>query len=90
MNSELTHVHRRSPRTSRRIPIQVALKYQGQDKVCFVNTVHFSRTGLRVQSGLTLEPGQALVALPGRSGGPHGYCRVVWTNGRDTGLEFVN
>lgn len=90
MNSDLDHVHRRSPRTSRRIPIQVALKYQGQDKVCYVNTVNFSKTGLRVQSNLSLEPGQALVALPGRSGAPHGYYRVVWTDGRDAGLEFVN
>jgi hypothetical protein len=82
---------RRAPRISQRIPLQVALKYRGQDMVCNVNTVNFSRTGLRVQGPrLHWEPGQPVIALPNKSPIPTGYCRVVWVSGHEAGLEFVN
>lgn len=86
----ITHVNRKSPRTARRVAIQLAFKQQGEDKISFFNTVNYSKTGLRVQCRLALEPGQAIVALPNKSSLPHGYCRVVWTTGHEAGLEFVN
>ena len=82
---------RRAPRTSRRIPLQVALKYRGQDMVYNVNTVNFSKTGLRVQAPrLHWEPGQPVIALPNKSSIPTGYCRVVWVNEDEAGLKFIN
>ena len=90
MDSGLTHVNRRSPRTARRVSIQLALRMRGEDKICYANTVNYSKTGLRVQPQVALEPGQALVTLPNRSSVPHGYCRVVWSTGQEAGLEFVN
>jgi len=90
LESDVTHVHRRSPRTSQSIPLKVAFRQRGEDKVSVVNTVNFSRTGLRVQSKLTLEPGQALMALPGKDRIPSGYCRVVWVSGNEAGLEFIH
>lgn len=82
---------RRAPRVARRISLQVALKYRGQDLTYNVNTVNFSRTGLRVKAPrLPWEPGQPVIALPNKSSVPTGYCRVVWVNDREAGLEFVN
>ena len=82
---------RRTPRTSRRISLQVALKCRGQDMVYNVNTVNFSKTGLRVQARrLPWEPGQPVIALPNKSSIPDGYCRVVWVSEHEAGLEFIN
>jgi hypothetical protein len=81
----------RAPRTSRRISLQVALKYRGQDFIYNVNTVNFSKTGLRVKAHrLPWEPGQPVIALPNKSSIPHGYCRVVWVSEHEAGLEFIN
>jgi hypothetical protein len=68
----------------------VAVKYQGEDVVRTVNTVDFSKHGLRVQTNLVLQPGQAVYAMPTKGKLPSGYCRVIWTTGREAGLEFVN
>ena len=82
---------RRAPRTPRRISLQVALKSRGQDLIYNVNTVNFSKTGLRVQARrLPWEPGQPVIALPSKSSIPTGYCRVVWVNEDEAGLEFIN
>jgi hypothetical protein len=81
---------RRAPRVSRRVCIQIALKHQGEDFVYNVNTVNFSRTGLRVIGRLPLEPGQPVIAFPNKGNIPSGYCRVIWTNGSETGLAYVN
>ena len=83
-------VPRRSQRTARRIPIHVAVKYQGRDLVRTVNTVNFSKHGLRVQTNLVLQPGQAVYAMPTKTNTPSGYCRVVWASEQEAGLEFVN
>ena len=81
----------RAPRTSRRITLQVALKSHGQDFTYNVNTVNFSKTGLRVQGPrLPWEPGQPVIALPNKSSIPTGYCRVVWVTESEAGLEFIN
>ncbi len=81
---------RRAPRFSRRVCIQIALKHLGEDYVYNVNTVNFSRTGLRVLARLPLEPGQPVIALTNKGNIPSGYCRVVWNSGVEAGLEFVH
>jgi hypothetical protein len=90
MSSDVTINPRRSQRTARRIPIHVAVKQQGQDVVRTVNTVNFSKHGLRVETRLALRPGQAVYAMPTKANTPSGYCRVVWASEREAGLEFVN
>ncbi|MBI4167068.1 MAG: PilZ domain-containing protein [Acidobacteria bacterium] len=90
-SSTVDRSDRRTPRTPRRIPLKVALKYRGQDFIYNVNTVDFSKTGLRVQAPrVPWQPGQPVIALPSKSAIPHGYCRVVWVSEREAGLEFVN
>jgi hypothetical protein len=81
---------RRAKRISRRASVRLALKVRGEDFVYNVNTVNFSKTGLRVQTRMPLEPGQPVVALPNKSGTPTGYCRVVWMDGREAGLQLVH
>jgi len=90
MNPAASPIPRRSRRTTRRIPIHVAVKQQGQDVVRTVNTVNFSKHGLRVQTTLGLQPGQAVYAMPTKTNTPSGYCRVVWASEQEAGLEFVN
>ena len=81
---------RRSTRTARRVPINMAVKNQGRDLVRTVNTVNISKHGLRVQTNLVLHPGQAVYAMPTKANTPSGYCRVVWASEREAGLEFMN
>ena len=83
-------VVRRATRISRRVSVQLALKVRGEDYIYNVNTVNFSKTGLRVQTRVLLELGQPVVALPSKGGAPTGYCRVVWTDGREAGLQLVH
>lgn len=83
-------IDRRAPRFSRRVSIQLALRVRGEDYTYNVNTVNFSRAGLRVLARLPLEPGQPVIALPNKNNIPSGYCRVIWINGFEAGLEFVN
>ena len=81
---------RRSPRTSQRLPLHLAVKFEGQDVVSLVNTVNYSKHGMRVQTNLPLRPGQAVYALPAKAKLPSGYCRVVWANEAEAGLELVH
>jgi len=80
----------RAPRFPRRVSIQITLRFRGEDYTYNVNTVNFSRTGIRVLARLPLEPGQPVLALPNTSNIPSGYCRVIWNSGHEAGLEFVN
>lgn len=88
--SKPTELIRRATRVSRRVPVRLALKVRGQDFIYNVNTVNFSKTGLRVQSRVPLETGQPVVALPNKSGTPAGYCQVVWMDGKEAGLKLVH
>jgi len=81
---------RRSERTARRVPIHLAVKDQGQNLLRTATTVNISKHGLRVQTNLMLHPGQAVYALPTAGKTPSGYCRVIWVNGQEAGLEVVN
>jgi len=86
-SNELTE---RAPRVSRRISVRLALKVRGENHFYNVNTVNFSKTGLRVQTRMPLEPGQLAVALPSKGGTPAGYCRVIWMDGKDAGLQLIH
>ena len=86
-SNELTH---RAPRVSRRVSVRLALKVRGEDVVYHVNTVNFSKSGLRVQTRVPLEPGQPVVAFPSKGGTPAGYCRVVWMKAGDAGLQLIH
>lgn len=55
-----------------------------------VNTVNISARGLRVQSDLRFQPGQAVYAMPTRGKTPSGYLRVVWARESEAGLALVN
>jgi len=81
---------RRATRISRRVSVRLALKVGGQDIIYNVNTINFSKTGLRVQTRVPLETGQPVVALPNKRGTPTGYCRVVWMDGGEAGLQLVH
>ena len=81
---------RRTPRFPRRVSIQIALRVRGEDYTYNVNTVNFSRNGLRVLARLPLEPGQPVIAMPNNRNIPAGYCRVIWNSGNEAGLEYVN
>jgi len=81
---------RRWERTAKRIPILLAIRSQGQDQVRTVNTVNISKRGFRVKTDLALAPGQAVYTLPSAAHTPSGYCRVVWTQNGEAGLELVN
>jgi hypothetical protein len=81
---------RRAARFPRRVSIQIALRFRGEDYTYNVNTVNFSRNGLRVLARLPLQPGQPVLTMPNASNIPYGYCRVIWNNGHEAGLEFVN
>ncbi len=83
-------IPRGAPRFARRVSIQVALRFQGEDYTYNVNTVNISRTGLRVIARLPLHPGQPVLTLPNNCNVPSGYCRVIWNNGHEAGLEYVN
>jgi hypothetical protein len=83
-------VDRGAPRFPRRVSIQVALRFQGEDYTYNVNTVNVSRTGLRVLAKLPLHPGQPVLTLPNNANIPSGYCRVIWNNGHEAGLQYVN
>jgi DnaJ-class molecular chaperone len=81
---------RRSQRTAGKIPIRVAVKYQGQDLLRTVNTVNISKHGLRVQTNFALQPRQAVYVLSTGGKTPSGYTRVVWASQQEAGLEFAN
>jgi hypothetical protein len=81
---------RRAPRFPRRVSIQIALRVRGEDYTYNVNTVNFSRTGVRVLARLPLEPGHPVLTLPNTSNIPSGYCRVIWNSGNEAGLELVH
>ena len=88
---------RRSERIHRRMPITLVVKSQGKQTTHTVSTVNLSKHGVRIQSSLPLNPGQAVFAWSRKATWPTGYFRVVWAEEDygprkvvEAGLEAVN
>jgi hypothetical protein len=78
------------------MPITLVVKSQGKQSTHTVSTVNLSKHGVRIQSRLPLNPGQAVFAWPRQGNWPAGYFRVVWVDAagsrpvQEAGLELVN
>ena len=89
-------VPRRSERILRRMPVTLVVKSQGKQSTHTVSTVNLSKHGVRIQSRLPLNPGQAVYARSRKGSWPAGYFRVIWVDTsdsgpvREAGLEVVN
>lgn len=83
-------IPRRSERVTKRLPVSLVVKNQGNETTLMASTVNVSPHGLRVQPRRSLQPRQAVYALPGRGVTPSGYCRVVWVTQAEAGLEFLD
>ena len=81
---------RRSARTSKRIPVSLVVKYQGNENTIVASTINISAHGLRIQPRRSLHQGQVVYALGGPATLRARYCRVVWISQAEAGLEFLN